>query len=107
MTSINQRRTTRVRCFAPARLEQSHGKVQGICGDLSLGGALFVGSLLPLCETVHLSLELQGLGTLQVPGEVIAHRNNGNRSASVIRFPRLSPHNLRLLSRLLARRTAG
>jgi hypothetical protein len=102
----DDRRTTRAPCGATVRVQAATGHTFGFCSDLSLGGMLFVGPMLPLAR-VDILLHLPDAGFLFVAGEVIGHRELAGTQASVVRFPHLNARCLRGISRFLASRREG
>ncbi len=98
------RRTERVRCRAPVELRSPDGSFTGICNDISLGGMLFLGPLVSIGHRVKVTMELSGLGTVRVDGEVVAHRDHPDGWGMAIRFALLSQHDLKIINQFVADR---
>lgn len=97
-----RRRTTRVRCQARVELQRADRTLVGACTDLSLGGMLFLGPLVSVGHKVNLSIDLSGLGTVRVQGEVVGHRQPSNGRGMAIRFLSLTQCDLKVISRFVA-----
>ncbi len=64
----------------------------------------FLGPVLPVGETVGVTMDLPSLGRLRLIGEVLSHRHHRNGLGMVIRFARLHQGDLAIISRFVAAR---
>lgn len=101
-----RRRTRRAWCNAPVQLDGSERSLIGVCHDISLGGMFFLGPVLPVGETVGVTMDLPSLGRLRLAGEVLDHRHHRNGSGMAIRFARLDQGDLAMISRFVAARSS-
>lgn len=101
-----RRRTRRAWCNAPAQLDGNERSLIGVCHDISLGGMFFLGPVLPVGETVGVTMDLPSLGRLRLAGEVLDHRHHRNGSGMAIRFARLNQGDLTMISRFVAARSS-
>jgi hypothetical protein len=89
----DRRRTARARCQARVELQRADRTFMGAGNDLSLGGMLLRGPLVPVGHKVNLSIDLVGQGIVCVEGEVVGHRQPANGGSLAIRFLR-SPNRI-------------
>src|SRR6266849_4831671 len=98
----HRRRTTRVRCGARVELQRADRTWLGACTELSLGGMLFLGPRVSVGHKVNVSIDLSGLGTVRVQGEVVGHRQRSNGKGMAIRFLSLTQGDLKVISEFVA-----
>ncbi len=98
------RRTRRAWCNTPAQLDGNERSLIGICHDISLGGMFFLGPILPVGESVGVTIEFPSLGRVRVTGEVLEHRQHSNGAGMAVRFARLAPQDLAIIARFVAAR---
>jgi hypothetical protein len=99
-TKQDSRLNPRTWCDFPARAEGARGVIRGTCRNISLGGMLFVGGVLPVGQRVELQLQLPG-GAFQATGEVRYHHHQPEGPAMGILFTRLAQNHLELISRFI------
>ena len=88
-------------CGVPARAEGPRGPVRGFCRSLSRGGMFFSGPLLPLGQSIDLSVELPHLGPVRAMGEVRYHHTYPDGTGMGIRFTRMAQEDLVRLERFV------
>jgi hypothetical protein len=66
----------------------------------------FLGPVLPVGESVGVTMDFPSLGRLRLTGEVLEHRHHRNGSGMAIRFARLAPGDLETISRFVAARSS-
>lgn len=101
-----RRRTTRTPISATGFLETDGGIVKGLCADLSLGGAFFIGSNLSKGEKVRVRIDLPNIGRFEGDGEVLGKRRRGDVEGNIIRFANLTETNLQRICRFFASQVA-
>jgi hypothetical protein len=97
-----KRKTRRVSCNAHVQLDAAGRSLIGVCNDISLGGMLFLGPILPVGERVDVSMDFPIHGRIRVLGEILEHRQHAKGSGMAVRFTRLGPNELALLVRFVA-----
>jgi hypothetical protein len=99
MTTISTRRNARVYCGAKGRLEAPDGPIRGTVRNLSRGGSFFLAKkLLPVGQTVEMSIELPGVPPVRAVGEVRYHYRYLEGEGMGIRFVRLGGDDLQYIT---------
>jgi hypothetical protein len=100
--SINTRRNPRVYCGAKGKIEGPKGSIRGVVRNLSRGGSFFLAKqLVPVGQTVDMTIELPGIPTIRAQGEVRYHFRYLEGDGMGIRFLRLSGEDLNYITQFV------
>ncbi len=101
------RRTPRVYCGAPARIEGPRGAIRGTIRNLSRGGSFFLGETLPVGQSIELVIQLPSTPPIRAIGEIRYHHRYEEGEGMGIRFVRLTGEGLDSITRFVAIRTGN